>query len=165
MVNQSIPSINPINKTNPQTDPIVNWESVRAPFFRLVVLLAMVGLTLAVEFLPSPYSQVAGGAKVSHLSHVGGLLGGLFVSLAFLPNLKDQRFKALRRLAKRQFGQRLPRAAPGEHASCWSRNRCLRGFCLAVCALAVLFLFVALPVWIWVFQLPKLSCPALPGIV
>ena len=156
---------------DPRTDLLINWDSVRAPFARLVIMLAMVGLTIAVEYLPSPYARLAGGgaggnaAQISHLSHVGGLLGGLFVSFAFLPNLKDQRFKALRRFAKRQFGQRLPRAAPGEHASCWARNRVLRALCLAVCALALLFLFVALPVWIWVFKLPRLSCPALAGIV
>jgi hypothetical protein len=103
--------------------------------------------------------------RVSHLSHVGGLLGGLFTSLMFLPNLKDRRFKAVRRFVKTHWGTRLPRNAPREHRSCWSRNRCLHIMVLALCAMVVLFLFVGLPVWVWVWKLPRLACPAAPGLV
>lgn len=78
---------------------------------------------------------------------------------------QDRRFKALRRFAKLQFNQRLPRAAPGEHASCWRRNRVLHFLCLGLCAAVVLFLFVALPAWIWTVRLPQLQCPAVPGFV
>lgn len=106
--------------------------------------------------------------RVSHLSHVGGLLGGLVTSFAFLPNTKDRRFRALRAFALKQFGQRLPSTAPAEHASCWkatAAGRVLRGVLLVVCAGAVVFLFAALPAWLWTMKLPRLACPALPSIV
>jgi hypothetical protein len=92
-------------------------------------------------------------------------VGGLVVSFAFLPNLKDRRFKAVRQFARTHFAMRLPRAAPREHSSCWSRNKFFYGFCLVICCLAVLYLFVGLPVWIWVWKLPRLQCPAAPGLL
>ena len=102
--------------------------------------------------------------SVSHLSHIGGLLGGLFVSFAFLPNLKDRRFQAMRRVVERTWGHRLPRAAPREHRSCWHVNKWLLGLCLAVCAVAVLYLYAALPMWIWLWKLPHLTCPPVQGL-
>jgi hypothetical protein len=119
---------------------------------------------------PSPTPRprpcfAAAPRRVSHLSHVGGLLGGLFMSMLFLPNLKDRRFKAVRRFVKTHWGTRLPRDAPAEARSCWSRHRCLHFLVLTACAMAVLFLFVALPVWVWQWKLPRLSCPAAPGLI
>jgi hypothetical protein len=96
---------------------------------------------------------------------VGGLLGGLFVSFAFLPNLKDRRFRAVRSFVRDHWGTRLPRAAPREHTSCWKRNRFVHALALMVCGAAVLFLFVALPVYVWLWKLPHLNCPAVPGLV
>lgn len=96
---------------------------------------------------------------------MGGLLGGLFVSFAFLPNLKDRRFRAVRSFVRDHWGTRLPRAAPREHTSCWKRNRFVHALALMVCGAAVLFLFVALPVYVWLWKLPHLNCPAVPGLV
>ncbi|KAI8466169.1 MAG: hypothetical protein J3K34DRAFT_434709 [Monoraphidium minutum] len=143
------------------SDLLLNWDTVSAPVVRLLVMLAMLGISIAVEYMEVP---LMAAGKVSHLSHIGGLLGGLFVSFAFLPNLKDRRFRAMRRFAKRTWGHRLPRAAPREHKSCWRANRWLYWLCMAACGAAVLFLYVALPVWIWVWKLPRLECPVVLGI-
>ena len=86
------------------------------------------------------------------------------MSFAFLPNLKDRRFKAMRRVVKRTWGHRLPRAAPREHKSCWRNNRWLYWLCMAVCLAAVMFLYVALPLWIWLWKLPRLTCPVVEGL-
>jgi hypothetical protein len=41
-------------------DLLLNWDSVRAPFLRLVAMLAMLGITIAVEYLELPYASTAG---------------------------------------------------------------------------------------------------------
>lgn len=114
--------------------------------------------------------------RVSHMSHVGGLAAGLFVSFLFIPNLADRRWKAARKFAARvshtihtrlsSFGGTQPTAAPlGAPAdagqSCWRRNAWLYYLVLALSVLVMLFLFVALPVYVYTIRMPKLQCTPL----
>lgn len=107
------------------------------------------------------------------MSHLGGLAAGLFVSFMFLPNLADRRWKAARKLAARvstsihtrlSFGGQSagPAALPVEHApSCWRRNAWLYYLVWFISAVVMLFLFVGLPVYVYVFRMPGLACTPL----
>jgi hypothetical protein len=116
------------------------------------------------------------------MSHIGGLVAGLVVSFMFLPNLADRRWKAARKLAGRistNIHQRWSShggggrghsaaSAPGgggsimEHQqSCWRRNAWLYYLMLLLCAGVILFLFAALPVYIYRFLMPSLKCAPL----
>eukprot|EP00775_Hariotina_reticulata_P007166 gene7166-7380_t len=79
-------------------DIVLNWESIYRPLLRLALMLVSLGLTLGIEFATARTSALQ---KVSHMSHVGGLVLGLFVSFMFLPNLRDRRWKAARKFANR----------------------------------------------------------------
>jgi type VI protein secretion system component VasF len=107
------------------------------------------------------------------MSHLGGLAAGLFVSFMFLPNLADRRWKAARKLASRvsttlhtrlsSFGGS-PAPLPVEHVageSCWRRNAWLYYLVWLVSACIMLFLFVGLPVYVYVFRMPNLTCTPL----
>lgn len=101
---------------------------------------------------------------MSHLSHIGGLVGGAFVSFLFLPNFRDRRWKAARRLARRR-GQAhlLPQEGTPEYAasaSCWRRHRWLYVLVCCVCALVTLFFAAGLPLYLWLQRFPNVSCPA-----
>ncbi len=100
--------------------------------------------------LPTP-------SNVSHLSHIGGLLAGLFVSFLFLPDFKDRRWRRARRATRRLTGRQWPRhparttpELPGGHAmlqrSCWGRNPVAYWLVWLLCAGVMLFFFAALPV-------------------
>lgn len=107
------------------------------------------------------------------MSHLGGLAAGLFVSFMFLPNLADRRWKAARKLAARvstsihtrlSFGGTHAAAAalPVEHEqSCWRRNAWLYYLVWLISAVVMLFLFVGLPVYVYVFRIPSLECAPL----
>jgi hypothetical protein len=118
---------------------------------------------------------------------VGGLVAGLFTSFMFLPNLKDKRWKAARKLAGRigtlghsiydrisHGGGAGGAAAHGRSSSgglhwsllermqsCWRRHAWLYRSVWVLSALVMLFMFCGLPVWIWLFRIPTLQCAAL----
>ena len=46
--------------TRARTDLLLNWDSIRAPFVRLLIMLALTGATIAVEYLEVPYLRVQG---------------------------------------------------------------------------------------------------------
>ena len=79
-------------------DVALNWETMHRPLLRLALMLTALGLTLGVEFAAARVSPLL---RVSHMSHVGGLIAGLFTSFVFLPNLTDRRWRAARRAARR----------------------------------------------------------------
>lgn len=112
--------------------------------------------------------------RVSHMSHLGGLAAGLFVSFMFLPNLADQRWKAARKLAARvsttihtrlSFGgtHAVPTDMPvvEQGQSCWRRNAWLYYLVWVISAVVMLFLFVGLPVYVYVYRMPSLQCGSL----
>jgi membrane associated rhomboid family serine protease len=70
-------------------DLIVNFESISWPFARVlcIVLFIVFFIVNAVTDQTTP--------NVSHQSHIGGAICGLFPSLLFLPNLRNKRVKAL----------------------------------------------------------------------
>jgi hypothetical protein len=102
-------------------------------------------------------------------------VGGLLVAFVFLPDFKDQRWKDIRRRAARarrahsttgdagaaSAQRRLEAAAEGGE-SCWRRNRWVYWLLWTLCAVASLFFFLFLPLYIWLARLPPLSCPAVP---
>lgn len=59
-------------------DMMLNFESIQYPFLR--------GLGIAGFLLFFLISVATEGSGVSHLSHLGGLISGLFPSFLFLPN-------------------------------------------------------------------------------
>jgi len=114
--------------------------------------------------------------RVSHMSHLGGLAAGLFVSFMFLPNLADRRWKAARKFASRvstslhtrlSFGgvaAPLPTTPVDQGQSCWRRNAWLYHLVCVLSVLVMLFLFVALPVYVYTMRMPSLQCtPLVPG--
>lgn len=40
------------------TDLLLNWDTVGAPVVRLLVMLAMVGISIAVEYMELPYMSI-----------------------------------------------------------------------------------------------------------
>ena len=76
-------------------DLIVNFESIAWPFLRAATIVVFL-----IFFIVNAVVQNAG--NVSHASHVGGLVCGLFPSMLFLPNLKDRRLAAVRRQLRGQ---------------------------------------------------------------
>jgi hypothetical protein len=73
-------------------DLIVNFESIAWPFVRAFVIVLFL-----VFFVVNAIIENNRSGSVSHASHVGGLICGIFPSMLFLPNLKDKRLAALRR--------------------------------------------------------------------
>ena len=72
-------------------DLVVNFESISWPFLRVLCIVLFV-----VFFIVNALSDDS-SPRVSHASHVGGLVCGLFPSLLFLPNLRNKRIRALKR--------------------------------------------------------------------
>jgi Rhomboid family len=75
-------------------DLVVNFESISWPILRVLCILLFV-----VFFVLNTLSEDS-NARVSHASHIGGAVCGLFPSLLFLPNIRNKRIRAL----KRQIG-------------------------------------------------------------
>ena len=116
--------------------------------------------------------------RVSHMSHLGGLAAGLFVSFTFIPNLQDRRWKAARKFAARvsttlhtrlsfggtQLAAPAPLTDPEAGQSCWRRNAWLYYIIWGLSALVMVFLFVVLPVYVYMVRVPNLQCtPLVPG--
>lgn len=122
--------------------------------------------------------------RVSHMSHVGGLVAGLFTSFMFLPNLKDKRWRAARKFANHigsighsiydrisHGGGSHSAATHGSTAahwsllnrmeSCWRRHAWLYRSVWVLSALIILFMFCGLPVYIWLFRIPAMKCAAI----
>lgn len=128
--------------------------------------------------LPSPLALLGCPAlrsQISHLSHIGGLLGGLLVSFLFLPNFKDQRWRAIKRRASRArqehartgsatvaAAQRSLERDAAADMSCWRRHRWVHYLVWTVSIIACLFFFLFLPLYIWLVRLPALQCPTPP---
>lgn len=72
-------------------DLVINFESIAWPFLRILIILLFV-IFFVVNAIIDDSPQ-----RVSHASHIGGLVCGLFPSLLFLPNLRNKRLKALQR--------------------------------------------------------------------
>lgn len=72
-------------------DLVINFESISWPFLRILIILLFV-IFFVVNAIIDDSPQ-----RVSHASHLGGLVCGLFPSLLFLPNLRNKRLKALQR--------------------------------------------------------------------
>lgn len=72
-------------------DLMINFESISWPFLRVLIILLFVVFFVANAIIDSSPQ------RVSHASHIGGLVCGLFPSLLFLPNLRNKRLKALQR--------------------------------------------------------------------
>lgn len=72
-------------------DLVINFESISWPFLRVLIILLFV-IFFVVNAIIDDSPQ-----RVSHASHLGGLVCGLFPSLLFLPNLRNKRLKALQR--------------------------------------------------------------------
>lgn len=78
---------------------IVNFESIRYPFVKLLALLLLTGASLLLQF-----AQSRGGAVVvSGYSHLGGFVSGLCVGYLFLPNFKDNAWRLLQRRAQQKL--------------------------------------------------------------
>lgn len=43
------------------SDLLLNWDSIKAPIVRLVIMLATLGLTIAVEYIELPYMRLGSG--------------------------------------------------------------------------------------------------------
>eukprot|EP00877_Chromochloris_zofingiensis_P014440 jgi/Chrzof1/924/Cz01g33230.t1 len=67
-------------------DMVLNFESVRRPILRSLCIIAFL-----CYFLYTAFSQ----AYVSHISHIGGLVCGLFPAFLCLPHLSSERWEAL----------------------------------------------------------------------
>lgn len=74
-------------------DLIVNFETITRPLLRLLMTV--------VFFVFFVITLVTGPSSVSHWSHIGGLVCGIFPSFLFLPNIKDRRWKAVQRALTR----------------------------------------------------------------
>jgi membrane associated rhomboid family serine protease len=74
-------------------DLIINFESIAWPFVRAFAIILIL-IFFVVNAIVENSRQ---GGQVSHASHIGGLICGIFPSLLFLPNLKDKRLAAVRR--------------------------------------------------------------------
>lgn len=98
-------------------DMLANFETLGRPVLRTAILLAFL-IFFAVTVATTP-------SGTSHLSHVGGFLGGLACALVLLPNLHRSRAEAA---------------------------------ATAAGALGALALFVALPCWFYLRQLPGITC-------
>jgi Rhomboid family len=95
-------------------DLIVNFESISWPFVRVLTILLFIVFFVANALIERNGSS--GNARnVSHASHIGGLICGLFPSMLFLPNLRDKRLRAVQRQlqeeAVRNTGDTRPQCA------------------------------------------------------
>eukprot|EP01025_Chloroclados_australasicus_P055835 TRINITY_DN6854_c0_g2_i6.p1 TRINITY_DN6854_c0_g2~~TRINITY_DN6854_c0_g2_i6.p1 ORF type:complete len:508 (-),score=54.13 TRINITY_DN6854_c0_g2_i6:174-1697(-) len=142
-------------------DVVLNFESIGRPVLRIVgigVFFVFFVITLVAE---------SGDAYVSHFSHVGGLLCGLFPSVMFLPNVQDNRWRAARGFFRSVFSRVQSRIGSHREAqatlrriddskSCWSKFPVNP---LKIVGGAVLvFMFVFLPIYVYTVKLPSLKC-------
>eukprot|EP00879_Flechtneria_rotunda_P023461 GHRR01024817.1.p1 GENE.GHRR01024817.1~~GHRR01024817.1.p1 ORF type:complete len:190 (+),score=35.48 GHRR01024817.1:384-953(+) len=156
-------------------DILLNFESMYRPLVRLAAMLVAIGLTLWIEFATAKANPVW---RVSHMSHIGGLVTGLVVSFMFLPNLQDRRWKAARKVAERighSIYDRISHSGlaglhyeqSGQHTmldrtqSCWRRNPWLYWLLWILSALVIVFMFAGLPGFLWLFVMPHLQCQPL----
>eukprot|EP00878_Enallax_costatus_P043421 GHUV01051397.1.p1 GENE.GHUV01051397.1~~GHUV01051397.1.p1 ORF type:complete len:181 (+),score=29.94 GHUV01051397.1:295-837(+) len=150
-------------------DIVLNFESMYRPLLRLGLMLVALGLTLGVEFATARGSPAF---TVSHMSHIGGLVAGLFVSFIFLPNFRDRRWRSARKLAYKVYGTvgRLSGGGNQRHQaphwvekmqSCWSRNAWLYWCLWVLSVLVIIAFFAGFPAYVWVLRMPTTHCPAL----
>ena len=79
-------------------DLIVNFESIAWPFVRAFTIVLFLAFFVVNAVLENNRQR----GQVSHASHIGGLICGIFPSLLFLPNLRDKRLAAVRRELRSQ---------------------------------------------------------------
>lgn len=102
-------------------DLVVNFESISWPFARVLCILLFI-----VFFVVNAITDT-NSPNVSHESHVGGVICGLFPSLLFLPNIRNKRVKALQQQVEDGEGP-----AAGVTAKCVS--------CLSFLVVALVFI-------------------------
>lgn len=137
-------------------DIVVNFESIFMPMARLAAMVVGLVFLIVLQVVDSG----SGNKSTSHMSHVGGFIAGLFVSLLFLPNFKDRRWRLARKQAKQQ-GLDLPRHWTHEYSeyqSVWTKHpkAVLLINALGVCVMVVFF--VVLPIYLWRGKLVGLTC-------
>eukprot|EP00195_Chlamydomonas_chlamydogama_P009647 CAMPEP_0202898498 /NCGR_PEP_ID=MMETSP1392-20130828/7012_1 /ASSEMBLY_ACC=CAM_ASM_000868 /TAXON_ID=225041 /ORGANISM="Chlamydomonas chlamydogama, Strain SAG 11-48b" /LENGTH=1047 /DNA_ID=CAMNT_0049584449 /DNA_START=381 /DNA_END=3524 /DNA_ORIENTATION=+ len=93
-------------------DILLNFESMSLPWLRVAAMVVALLFMVIMQVTDSALLH-----STSHASHVGGALTGAFAALLFLPNIKDRRWRALKRLAKRLDVSHLLPAAPGQAAA------------------------------------------------
>ena len=70
-------------------DVMLNFESISRPFLRIVFIAVFLVFFAVTVFTDKSRTNV------SHFSHLGGLLCGLFPSFVFLPNVTNRRYRAV----------------------------------------------------------------------
>jgi membrane associated rhomboid family serine protease len=79
-------------------DLIINFESIAWPFLRAFTIVLFLIFFVVNAIVENNRNR----GQVSHASHIGGLICGIFPSLLFLPNLKDKRLAAVQRELRAQ---------------------------------------------------------------
>ena len=79
-------------------DLVVNFESTSRLLMRFLCVV------LFTEFFIVNVAIEGSTQGVSHASHVGGLVCGLFPSLLFLPNIRNKRIRALKKHLDNRLG-------------------------------------------------------------
>lgn len=144
-------------------DAILNFESITRPWLRIAVMMAFVVFFVFTMFASRD------GVSVSHFSHIGGLLCGLFPSVIFMPNVKRCRWEMATGLSM-QLGlseglcsqtsstgaSTVRNQCNGHEKSFWAKFPIHPFTVLGL--IVLLFVFVALPIYLYKAKLPRTSC-------
>lgn len=143
-------------------DAVLNFDSMRRPLLRIGILLIFVAF-----FIVTTINGRA-GINVSHFSHLGGLLCGLFPPFLFLPNLKRQQSE---RTKKVLCGLELSRFVGFDESMTVSssfhrdnrrvsvtRDRCRLHPFTVLGVLVLLLIFIALPIYLYLTKFPSTVC-------
>lgn len=143
-------------------DAVLNFDSMRRPLLRIGILLIFVAF-----FIVTTINGRA-GLNVSHFSHLGGLLCGLFPPFLFLPNLKRQQSERTKKVLCGLdfsrfvgFGESMSVSSSFHRANrrvSVTRGRCQLHPFTVLGVLVLLLVFIALPIYLYLAKFPSTVC-------
>lgn len=103
-----------------------------------------------------------GNVKISHWTHAGGFLAGLCMAYIFLPNIKDNKWRQVKRRKKRMANGELPQQWLDRNSeayqSFWTKHNWLYLSIIGFAVSTTLVIFVAFPIYVYTTKLSGLVC-------
>lgn len=145
-------------------DILLHCQHISRPLLRFFLMICCIILVLVMDYLK------AGPFKVSHFTHIGGFVCGLFPSMLFLPSSRDSRWKPAHSLftSALRASRILPPHSQLPNPTLSRAARCIYHpvtwyTLLGTGAVVLVLVFVGMPVYLYTSAFNDLSCPPIMG--